>query len=277
MNNKRETIKEVTQKIPIILFTPDSLSCIKMESSRRKDLIDDFIPLICLEGHKIIRSYKKVLKVRNKILRDFLKKRASLSQTESLLDSIEKSYLERATLLTLIRYRVLKALEPVSREILLSLCSVSGFLEVKYRISGEVLKKEEANFDTLYNAMQNKISERKTLELAQGSTLVGPQKHDISFFYRNQDSRFYCSQGEQRILILALKIAQIMYYKRERGFYPILMLDDVFSELDQKNQENLVEFLNKLKTQIFLTTTERHPLLEKLYKKNFLRIKEIKQ
>ena len=72
-------------------------------------------------------------------------------------------------------------------------------------------------------------------------------------------------------------MAQIMYYNKEKGEYSILMLDDVLSELDKKNQKNLIEFLNQLKTQIFLTTTEVHPLFETLNEKNFLKIKELKQ
>ena len=89
-----------------------------------------------------------------------------------------------------------------------------------------------------------------------GSTLVGPQKHDIRFFLEDLDARYYCSQGEQRALILSLKIAQIMYYKRVRGYYPILLLDDVLSELDREKRFHLIQFLRNINSQIFLTSTE---------------------
>ena len=278
LNDKKESISKINKKISTILFTPDSLSCIKLDSSKKRELIDDFIPLIHSRGHDIIHSYNKILKMRNKILKDFLKEEVSLIQTKRLLESIETTYLEKASWLTLVRYETLKVLEPLTQEILASLHSNSGAFEMKYQISGEEpLGENNSSFKELYSAMHKKLLERREIELARGITLVGPQKHDISFFYRAQDARFYCSQGEQRMLILALKVAQIVYYKKERKEYPILMLDDVLSELDQKNQKNLIEFLDGLETQIFLTTTEIHPLFKGLSQKNILKIEELKQ
>jgi len=78
------------------------------------------------------------------------------------------------------------------------------------------------------------------------------------FLYNQKDSRFYCSQGQQRALILSFKMAQIVYHRTVHGTYPILLLDDVLSELDVVKRGALIEFLHNTQTQIFLTTTDLH-------------------
>lgn len=116
--------------------------------------------------------------------------------------------------------------------------------------------------------------ELKDAEIAYGSSLVGPQKHDVTFLYNQNDSRFYCSQGQQRAMILSFKMAQIVYHRKAFGVYPILMLDDVLSELDLAKREKLILFLKDIDTQIFLTTTDlnvsKNTLLEKEYENIFL-------
>ena len=104
--------------------------------------------------------------------------------------------------------------------------------------------------------LKKRASELRSAEVSSGSSLVGPHKHDILFLYNQKDSRFFCSQGQQRAIILSFKMAQIVYHRRVHGTYPILLLDDVLSELDSEKRFRLVEFLEKLETQIFITSTE---------------------
>ena len=103
---------------------------------------------------------------------------------------------------------------------------------------------------------QIRMKELETAEIKSGVSLVGPQKHDVIFLYSGNDSRFYCSQGQQRSIILAYKMAQIVYHQRIHGFYPLLLLDDVLSELDLLKQESLISTLNQTETQTFVTTTD---------------------
>jgi DNA replication and repair protein RecF len=104
--------------------------------------------------------------------------------------------------------------------------------------------------------LHKRLLELRDAELASGASLVGPQKHDIFFLYGQKDSRFYCSQGQQRAIILSFKMAQIVYHRRVHGFYPALMLDDVLSELDEGKKTALINFLQEINTQIFITTTD---------------------
>ena len=100
------------------------------------------------------------------------------------------------------------------------------------------------------------MQELELAEIQSGGSLVGPQKHDVIFLYDGNDSRFYCSQGQQRSIILAFKMAQIVYHQRVHGYYPVLLLDDVLSELDLGKQESLISTLNQTETQTFVSTTD---------------------
>lgn len=104
--------------------------------------------------------------------------------------------------------------------------------------------------------IQKRSLELRTAELQSGTSLIGPHKHDIKFLYGQNDSRFYCSQGQQRAIILSFKMAQIVYHRKAHGIYPVLMLDDVLSELDKTKRDALITFLHEIKTQIFVTTTD---------------------
>ena len=106
--------------------------------------------------------------------------------------------------------------------------------------------------------IKQRLCELKIAELSVGHSLVGPHKHDVKFLLNNQDSRIYCSQGQQRALILAFKLAHLMYHTRVYGIVPILFLDDVLSELDGQTRANLVKLLNFTEGQVFITTTDRY-------------------
>jgi DNA replication and repair protein RecF len=86
------------------------------------------------------------------------------------------------------------------------------------------------------------------------------------FYFDGKESRYFCSQGQQRALILGLKLTQILYHHRIYGYYPILILDDVLSELDREKRAYLIRFLNKNNAQTFLTSTdmEQHQELHNL-------------
>ena len=193
LNNKKTSIKKITGKFHTILFTPDSLSCIKLDASKRRELIDDFIPFIHIEGYKVINAYKKVLKIRNRVLKDFLQDKVPLNQTEKLLESIEKIYLKKACLLTLLRYKTLKTLEFLSQEVLSSLYAIPCSFQIKYEMSGKILEEKGSLDKEIYSAMHKRSLQLRQAEFLKGSTLVGPQRHDISFLYNGQNSRFYCS------------------------------------------------------------------------------------
>ena len=105
----------------------------------------------------------------------------------------------------------------------------------------------------VYNAIVLRFEELRNKEVAVGQSLVGPHKHDIQFLFEGENAREFCSQGQQRTQVLALKTAHVALLMKKRGSPPLLLLDDVFSELDEERRNSLFEILGEIEAQIFLT------------------------
>jgi DNA replication and repair protein RecF len=144
--------------------------------------------------------------------------------------------------------------------------SSSVDISVAYVAKGEDGPK---NVDEIRNTLRKNLEQKWQTEMASGLSLYGPHKHDVVFYFDKKDSRHYCSQGQQRALILAFKFTQILYHRLIYGYYPILILDDVLSELDNEKKLFLINFLKTNEAQTFLTTTDLDNL------QNFLENQEI--
>lgn len=255
-NDKKVSHNSIRQKFSCVVFSPESLSFIKEASDERRSLVDEAVISVDPLGDQIVGDFKKALKTRNKILRDFSEGLTSKNQVSDLLASLEPIYVRLATALTTTRLNLLRNMHQEIQESMQFISKKPVDISVEYLISRENhlnRSPEEVN-----DAIRQRLSELRDAELASGTSLVGPHKHEIVFLYDQKDSRFYCSQGQQRALILSFKMAQIVYHRRVHGTFPILLLDDVLSELDVVKRGALIEFLHNTQTQIFLTTTDLH-------------------
>ncbi|MDO5044280.1 MAG: DNA replication/repair protein RecF, partial [Coriobacteriia bacterium] len=126
-------------------------------------------------------------------------------------------------------------------------------LEIVYQPSwGERLEKEDK--DTVLEVLQDTLQSKQEDELIRRLTLFGPQKDDFIFLLNGKNARTYGSQGQQRSLTLALKIAEVKVIQEFYGYNPILLLDDVMSELDDFRRHELLEFISS-DIQTIITTT----------------------
>jgi DNA replication and repair protein RecF len=254
-NGKKITATSASEKFPVIIFSPESLSAIKEGDDQRRLLVDSLLSTTHLGLATTLQSFRKVLKSRNRIIKDHLQGQYTSIETQNLLESINPSYLELATKVTYARIEALRAIVPDFNEAMSAIGKRNNVdISVEYVISGE----NALEFDQkmVFDSLRKRLHELASAELASGSTLVGPQKHDLKFLYNQNDSRFFCSQGQQRALILSFKMAQIVYHRRVHKNEPVLMLDDVLSELDLEKRSALISFLNQTQTQIFISTTD---------------------
>lgn len=261
--NKKETLvnDKKTTKIeqylpPVVLFSPESLSVIKESADERRKLLDSLIETSVKNGKQLLLDFKKALRTRNKLLKDISEDKISRDMGMQTLDSINQIYFSLAGKLTYLRIKCLTDIKPFVQEALVKIEAKNPDVtfDFSYEISDQ--KIVENSEEMLINLMKKRAQELLPAELSAGISLVGPQKHDVIFLYSGNDSRFYSSQGQQRSIILAFKMAQIVYHYRVNGFYPVLLLDDVLSELDQTKQSSLVLALNEIQTQTFLTSTD---------------------
>jgi DNA replication and repair protein RecF len=251
---------------PAVLFSPESLSIIKESSEERRSLIDQLVTQTHRHGRQVLADFRLALKTRNKILKDMAQERIERNLGLETLLSVNPSFLRLAAEVTMLR---ITALAEIKDQVQSSLRQIHQENNVTFDYEYVMSDKNHKNSDlqTVVSALQNRMKELQSAEIQSGGSLVGPQKHDVTFLYNGNDSRFFCSQGQQRSIILAFKMAQIVYHHRVHGFYPVLLLDDVLSELDLRKQESLISTLNQTETQTFVTTTDVS-LISKLSMRN---------
>ena len=258
INKKKISLTKISKFYSNVLFSPESLSAIKDGPEQRRALVDDFLISHLPANALIISDYKKCVRSRNKILKDFKQGLSSKRECRDLLESLNPIFLDLATRLTLSRTESLKEINQLLVKAFEQITKFKNVdISVDYLISSKTALYWER--EQIYNALQDRLFEKESLELVTGLTLVGPHKHDIKFLYQKEDSRYFCSQGQQRALILSFKMAQIIYHYATYNEYPILLLDDVLSELDESKRRNLIDFLSEINSQIFITTTDVIP------------------
>jgi DNA replication and repair protein RecF len=255
LNHHAVSAAAVARQFPIVLFSPESLAAIKEGPEERRKLVDDVVITHSAASLKVLKDFRRALKTRNRMLKDFKGGESSRAQVMALLESLDSSFLPLATELTVERLKALSALQDdFKRALAFVLDAPDVDISVEYVISGHNAWLWSRS--DILSAMHNRTMELRDRELETGASLVGPQRHDIRLLFTGKDSRFFCSQGQQRALILSFKMAQILYHHRVHQVYPFLLLDDVLSELDPARRSNLVKFLKGLPAQIFLTTTD---------------------
>ena len=253
-NEKKSTQSYIRNQISCVVFSPESLSSIKEGFDERRHLVDQALIAIHPEGAQLVSDFKKAQKTRNRILKDHLEGLSPMGRTRDLLESLQPIYEKLCVDLTWARIELLKGIQKDFSEAMQFIMKMPEDISVEYLISKE--KSLEKTQNDVNDAIHQRFHQLRDAELASGTSLVGPHKHEILFLYNQNDSRFYCSQGQQRALILSFKMAQIVYHRKAHGTYPILLLDDVLSELDGIKRTALVEFLHGINTQIFMTTTD---------------------
>jgi DNA replication and repair protein RecF len=255
VNGKRANAATLLKTFPTVLFSPESLVAIKEGPEQRRQLIDEILISHDPKQGDLLREHSKALKARNRLLRDLAEGKGSRVHLEGSLDSLNKIYFILAAHLSEARIKAIKAITPEFQRALTFITDGEvGDISVDYLISGEsALHWSESQ---IYDAIVSRHEELQVREKNFGASLVGPHKHDIKFLLSGNDSRFYSSQGQQRALILALKIAQIVYHHSVHQTYPVLLLDDVLSELDFKKRANLMKFLEGISAQILITSTD---------------------
>lgn len=260
LNQKRTVSTKISTLCPVVLFSPESLSAIKNGPLERRNLIDDLIESLP-EFSKSVSQFRKILRARNKILNDVkkgLKKEDAVSTT---LEAINDIFIKHSTDLIELRLYFLNLLQPY---IIQSIKFLFGNdMEFQFGYEASIAGNLVYDVKNWTEKLENDSKRLRIAEMSVGHSLIGPHKHEVQFFLNGKDSRYYCSQGQQRGLIIAFKVAEVLYRLQTRNERPVLLLDDVMSELDEGKRIKLVDFLKSINSQIIITTTDRSNNIEK--------------
>jgi len=233
---------------PVVLFTPDDLAIVKGGAVCRRAAVDALGDQIAPAYQRLRRDYVRVVRQRNAQLKSSQDKRVLAAWNEQLVDLGSRLHVHRRRLTR----RLLAEMAPVYRalsggeELSLSIDSRCGDL-------GQGLE-EEISASQVAEVMSREIHIRSQDERVRQMTLVGPHRDDLVFTIDTREARVYASQGQQRTAALAWKWAEVALLAEMTGKAPILLLDDVMSELDDSRRAALTGLMQKA-VQTFVTTT----------------------
>jgi DNA replication and repair protein RecF len=251
-SNQIKKIGDYVSKMNIIIFFPDDLSLIKGSPSERRRFLNSEISQLYGEYLNIVNEYNKLLKMRN----DYLK---SYSFNETYFNIITDYLIEKAVIIYKMRKKFVNRLNENIGNIYENLSGIKDF-KVIYKTSFKI-----ENDDRNYLKEELKKIFKKNLEREKKNkiTLIGPHRDELEFLINDENIKNIGSQGQQRMAILAIKLAEIGIIKQYKGSSPILLLDDVFSELDRKKKNNLLKYINN-EIQTIITTTDLNNISKKI-------------
>lgn len=232
----------------VVLFTPDDLVMVKGSPQERRRFLDLEIGPFHPQYEHYLRRYQRVLSQRNNLLKEIREKKLK----NDSLQPWNEQFCRYGSKLLFMRLDLLKKLIPNMRSIHLELTGGVEDLDIRYLSS---LKMDNpATEEEIYAFFNEEIKTVEGEEIARAQSLIGPHRDDLSFFINGSDARIYGSQGQQRTIVLTLKISQLQQWKNELNEYPILLLDDVLFELDKGRRQALFNRVSGF-VQTFMTST----------------------
>lgn len=265
VNGKAKQVAQVRGTCPSVVFIPDHLQMIKASSSIRRDAIDALGVQLSKNYGALKNDYAKTLKQRNLLLKNEVGK-------GPLFDSWDESLAVNGARLCVNRVRLFKRLADYMKSIYAQLVpteSLEGVYVPSWARFDESMRQvpPSANFN---EQTQKAITDGfdiedveeeirfwsprlREQELSRKISLIGPHKDEIAFYINGRNARQFASQGQQRTVVLAWKLAEVEMVREFTGGDPILLLDDVMSELDEQRRDALTEFIEG-NTQTFVTT-----------------------
>ena len=255
MNNKgkRVSINSVVYKkisdyisnLIVILFAPDDLDLIKGSPGVRRKYINIEIGQLDNKYLYYLNDYNSLLKQRN----EYLKSVNINNYDETYIEIIDNQLSDKAVLIYKYRFEFINNLNRIINKIFIDFSS--GDLYIKYINNIDAI---DYNYD-LKGKLLSKLKSSLKRDILNGSTLYGPHRDDIEFYLNDKNVRDFGSQGQQRLTVLVMKFAEVELFKEKKDEYPILLLDDIFSELDILKRNAIIKYLDN-GVQVFITSTD---------------------
>lgn len=244
-NGKKCTSQDLPSTLMSVLFNPDDLSFVKRGASYRRDELDGFGRQANRGYAKVLSAYLRSVEQRNRLLKEDYPDLA-------LLDAWDASVALGGATLLVARVRLFERLRARVSEVYGQI-SEGEELECHYVSSlGEDLA--GLGRDEVCDIFARRLEEGRADDLRRQQTLVGPQRDDVSFTIDGRDARAFGSQGQQRSIVLAWKMAEVEVSREIVGEQPLLLLDDVMSELDERRRVAMTRFVQS-GIQTVVTTT----------------------
>lgn len=251
--------KEHYGSLNTVMFSPEDLQLVKGEPALRRRFFDMQIAQTDPIYYDTLVKYNRVLLQRNRLLKDI----RDNGGREALLQPWNEEFIYLAAAITKKRLAALARLQEIAGEIYGSITSNKEKLEVRYeqKANNGTLLYPENMEDASEEFYRKHLAERQRIDILRGNTGIGPHRDDLQLLLNGMSLKSFGSQGQQRSGALAMKLSQLEYVRREIGEFPILLLDDVMSELDNNRRAQLLMFIDG-RVQTFITVNDRELIPE---------------
>ncbi len=245
---EQRKLSEYIGALNIVMFAPEDLNLVKGSPQVRRRFIDMEMGQINPVYLYNLSLFQKILQQRNHLLKEMQRKKAD----NGLLEVLTIQLIEQAAKVMQKRYEFIEMLERWAKPIHFDISRGKEDLVIEYKPSVKVSEPKELS--KIEEALQETFTKMKVKEIERGTSLIGPHRDDLLFHVNGRDVQTFGSQGQQRTTALSVKMAELELIYDKIGEYPILLLDDVLSELDDYRQSHLLNTIQG-KVQTFVTTT----------------------
>ncbi len=252
LNQKRaRPFSKVLGQLSVVLFVPEDLSLVKAGPAARRSWLDLEISQASPQYLAALSEYQRALKQRNAAIR-------MVNEERSTWDSVtafDPSLIQNGVEVMMKRQAAMAEITPIAQELQAQVSGEKESLGLSYicSVQGPATGKLD-DVDSLSQAFAAALKARAREEAARGSTLSGPHRDDLEILLDGKPARLFASQGQQRTTALALKLAEVKYLRKHLGENPVLLLDDLLSELDLGRQKALLSHLEE-HVQTFVSST----------------------
>lgn len=252
-------LSDLIGMVPVVVMSPEDLKLTAEGPAERRSFLDSMISQISPKYLRDLIKFRHIRKQRNKLLQEYRGPRDIL---ESYLEPWNLQLTETGAELIAKRAEVLERFK--------------RYLEFQYRTISELKLKPDLKYQTIMEEPGTAESIKETYrallednvekEMDREQTLIGPHRDEVVFYLDDMELRNYGSQGQHRLFSMALKMAQLFYYSDQLDDLPIMLLDDLFGNLDQNKVNIIMETLTKHSGQTFITSAAEKPFLESQFK-----------
>mgnify|MGYP003633912760 CR=1 FL=1 len=247
-----DRLSDLIGMVPVVALSPDDKKLTLDGPAERRTFLDSFISQISNSYLRDLLSYRKVRRQRNALLQDF---KGPTSVLKTYLEPWNNQLVSAGSRIIAKRFEVLENFKAYLAK---DYAMISG-MDLTTNLSYETFCEPSINPDEVATQYAEKLDAIMDKEIEREQTLLGPHRDEITFYLDDFELRRFGSQGQHRLFALSLKLAQLHYYSDELDDLPILMLDDVFGDLDPKKTEALLKTLQEHQGQIFITSANPVP------------------
>ncbi|HHV42861.1 MAG TPA: DNA replication/repair protein RecF [Clostridiaceae bacterium] len=255
-----ERVSDMMGIFNAVIFAPEDLQIIKDGPSARRRFLDLLISQIYPSYFRDISQYQHLLIQRNNLLKKLRQKNANTEVNNSYnlhLQVWDEQIARCATRIIMRRQKVTDEICRLANDSILQIAGAKEKLSIRYRSSVSIANTMDA--EEFNHIFLNRLQEQTNDDIIRGNTSVGPHRDDLILSLNEIEVRPYASQGQQRSVALALKLAELLLLRQKTGENPVLLLDDVMSELDSDRRYRLLQTIEG--HQSFLTCTDLSQVL----------------